>query len=91
MYPFQGLTEYIVNSVLTSKAKTSIDVCNAVWIDSQVNVDAGSLIYWSSKNKFKHKNSTLTTSKALYIKPISVCFSDEVCYIAIDWSAFLSL
>ena len=63
----------------------------AVWIDSRVNADTDSLIYWSSKNQFKYENGTLTTSKALNIKPISVCFSDEVCYIAVDSSAFLSL
>ena len=61
---------------------------NAVWIDSQVNADTDSPIYQSSKNQFKYENSALTASKGLYIKPISVCFSDEVCYIGIDWSAF---
>ena len=78
-----------ITAILTSKAKTSIDI--AVWIDSQVNADTDSIIYWSAKNQFKYENGALTTSKALYIKPISVCFSDEVCYIAIDWSAFVSL
>ena len=49
------------------------------------------LIYWSSMNQFKYENSTLSTSKALYIKPTSVCFSDKVGYIGMDWYAFLSL